>query len=152
MRDLVKSIMLYHNTMIFFSSALFIVTHTCGLSGNDENDATTGRGRFCNCTQPTKDNVGASSSTTTTTMAVKDANLESGHILAMSSYAPIALFAENLRLQSALVTSILRTGAAGPLPSPITGCVRDLGRVWNLNEFDLYGDFGSGIHFVAVSL
>lgn len=141
----------YRNTMVLFSSVLFFVTQTCGLSENDENGDNTVRGHFCNCTQLTNNNNNGDSSSSTT-MAVKDANLEPGQILAMLSYAPIALLAENLRLQSALVTSILRTPGAGPPLPPLTGCVRDLGRVWNLNESDLYGDFGSGIHFVAVSL
>ena len=77
------------------------------------------------------------------------AGLEWNQILSTLPYAPIALFAENLRVQNAFISSILRTTC---VPPPITGCIRDLGRVWNLDEFDLYGDFRSGTHFVAVSL
>ena len=58
--------------------------------------------------------------------------------LKIVSYVPIALFAENLRVQRALLTCICSRSL---LNLPVTGSVKDLTRLWNLNEFDLFGKF-----------
>ena len=60
------------------------------------------------------------------------------HALKIVSYVPIALFAEHLRVQKALLTCICSRSL---LNLPVTGSVKDLTRLWNLNEFDLFGKF-----------
>ena len=66
------------------------------------------------------------------------------HSLILSSifdiavYAPIALFAETLCVQHALVASILSIRSIAP---GITGCVKDLRRLWHLDHAQLLAHF-----------
>ena len=54
------------------------------------------------------------------------------------SYVPVAMYAESLRLNSALV---LASGSSLAIPPPLTGCVRDLNRLWHLSPSDVLSDF-----------
>ena len=62
----------------------------------------------------------------------------SSEILSFLAYAPIALFAENLRLQYAMVSSILTPCSIAPVT---TGCVKDLHRLWEMDPVQLFGNF-----------
>ena len=53
------------------------------------------------------------------------------------SYLPIALYAESIRLNSALVYAL---GSNIALPLPLTGCVKDLDRIWHLSPQDVTSD------------
>lgn len=57
-------------------------------------------------------------------------------ILSILSYAPIALFAESLRLPKALCKIIVLPNNACPC---LTGSVKDLGRLWNIDPISLFG-------------
>ncbi|KAF2654712.1 hypothetical protein K491DRAFT_459161 [Lophiostoma macrostomum CBS 122681] len=67
-------------------------------------------------------------------------------LLTFTSYAPIALYAESLRINSALVYAI---GSSLSIPCPLTGCVKDLGRIWHLSPSDILSDFKSSQSSVA---
>ncbi|KAI6777794.1 uncharacterized protein J7T54_005806 [Emericellopsis cladophorae] len=67
----------------------------------------------------------------------------------LASYLPIALYFESLRLHSALIVAI---GNKASVPPPVTGCIKDLNRIWNFSRVDLQTDFGSRIGAVVVSL
>ncbi|KAH7068493.1 hypothetical protein FB567DRAFT_599169 [Paraphoma chrysanthemicola] len=62
---------------------------------------------------------------------------------------PIALYAEDLRVQNALLQAILRCNY---VPTPITGCVKDIHRLWNLRESELYGDSNKTVPYTVASL
>ena len=64
-------------------------------------------------------------------------------------YLPIALFAENLRAQSSVLSSICSSSS---LTTPLTGCVRDLSRLWYLNLYELFGSFETGRQSVVASV
>ena len=53
-------------------------------------------------------------------------------------YAPVVLFTESLRVQRAMVTSVLSPCSIAPA---ITGCVKDLYRLWSLDDVQLFGNF-----------
>ena len=53
------------------------------------------------------------------------------------SYLPVALYAESIRFNSALVYAL---GSSFALPRPITGCVKDLDRIWHLSPQDITSD------------
>jgi hypothetical protein len=55
-------------------------------------------------------------------------------IMTIISYLPIALYAESLRLHSALASSTISNCT---VPPPITGCVKDLNWVWHLLPADI---------------
>ena len=55
----------------------------------------------------------------------------------LMSYLPIALYAESIRLNSALVYAL---GSNLALPLPLTGCVKDLDRIWHLSPQDITSD------------
>ncbi|KAL9126859.1 MAG: hypothetical protein Q9217_004167 [Psora testacea] len=55
----------------------------------------------------------------------------------LMSYLPIALYAESIRLNSALVYAL---GSNLALPLPLTGCVKDLDRIWHLSPQDVTSD------------
>ncbi|KAI4212785.1 MAG: hypothetical protein LQ351_004487 [Letrouitia transgressa] len=67
---------------------------------------------------------------------MKDPNLSS--FMAITAYAPIALFTESLRVQRAMVASILSPHSIAPA---VTGCVKDLHRLWGLDDVQLFGNF-----------
>lgn len=67
---------------------------------------------------------------------LKDPNLFS--LMAITAYAPIALFTESLRVQRAMVASILYPHSIAPA---VTGCVKDLHRLWGLDDVQLLGNF-----------
>lgn len=56
----------------------------------------------------------------------------------MAAYAPIPLFAESFRVQRALVSTILTRSSISPC---LTGCIKDFQRLWNVDEFELLGQF-----------
>lgn len=58
-----------------------------------------------------------------------------------STPAPIALFSETLRVQSALWTFSLASLYTAPA---LTGCINDFRQLWSVNEFSLFCDFGTG--------
>ncbi|KAL9121960.1 MAG: hypothetical protein Q9187_001485 [Circinaria calcarea] len=58
--------------------------------------------------------------------------------ITVTAYAPIALYAESLRVQRAMVASILSPRSLAPA---ITGCVKDLHRLWHLDDAQLFGNF-----------
>lgn len=53
------------------------------------------------------------------------------------SYFPVALYAESIRLNSALVYAL---GSNLAIPIPLTGSVKDLGRIWHLSPRDVLSD------------
>ncbi|KAL8717115.1 MAG: hypothetical protein Q9225_005613 [Loekoesia sp. 1 TL-2023] len=59
-------------------------------------------------------------------------------LLNIAAYAPIVLFTESLRVQRAMVASILSPRSIAPA---ITGCVKDLHRLWHLDDAQLFGNF-----------
>ncbi|KAL9043045.1 MAG: hypothetical protein Q9214_003612 [Letrouitia sp. 1 TL-2023] len=67
---------------------------------------------------------------------MKDPNLSS--LMAITAYAPIALFTESLRVQRAMVASILSPHSIAPA---ITGCIKYLHRLWDLDDIQLLGNF-----------
>ena len=61
------------------------------------------------------------------------------HILeSMVAYTPIPLFAESLRVQQALVSTILTRCSTSPC---LTGCIKDFQRLWNIDDIELLGQF-----------
>jgi hypothetical protein len=68
---------------------------------------------------------------------------------ALVSYLPISLYAESLRLNSAIVLAI---AGRSILPLPTTGCIRDLGRIWHISPSDVLSDFDLEDRLVAASL
>ncbi len=77
-----------------------------------------------------------------------------GHFAALQafkiiSFLPIALFAENLRAQSSLLSCICSSSS---VTVPLTGCVKDVGRLWFLNFSELFGGFETGRDRVVSSL
>jgi hypothetical protein len=56
----------------------------------------------------------------------------------MATYAPIPLFAESLRVQRALVSTILTRHSISPC---LTGCIKDFPRLWEMDDFELLGHF-----------
>lgn len=57
------------------------------------------------------------------------------------SILPIALFAENLRAQPSLLSCICSKSSAAV---PLTGCIKDLSRLWYLDFEELFGGFQTG--------
>ena len=57
------------------------------------------------------------------------------------SILPIALFAENLRAQPSLLSCICSRSSAAV---PLTGCIKDLSRLWHLDFEELFGGFQTG--------
>lgn len=60
------------------------------------------------------------------------------HAMSILAYAPIALFAESLRVQHAMASSILTRSSIAPA---MTGCVKDLQFLWEMNDTQLLGSF-----------
>ncbi|KAK6357984.1 hypothetical protein TWF730_007338 [Orbilia blumenaviensis] len=56
------------------------------------------------------------------------------------SYAPLALYADSLRVNSALVAIV---GSRLAIPSPITGCIKDLSRIWNLSSLEILSNYST---------
>ncbi len=65
------------------------------------------------------------------------------------SFLPIALFAENLRAQPSLLSCICSKSSAA---IPLTGCVKDLSRLWFLDFEELFGGFQTGRQFHVSSV
>lgn len=61
------------------------------------------------------------------------------NIIKIVSYLPIALYAESLRVRSALIRSVSTSSSVAPA---LTGCVRDLEELWGTTASDLFEDFG----------
>lgn len=55
-------------------------------------------------------------------------------IISIISYLPIAMYAESLRVNSAIVAAVISDIT---IPPPLTGCVKDFSRVWNLRPSDI---------------
>lgn len=64
------------------------------------------------------------------------------------SYLPVALYAESLRLSSAI---ILAASSQRTIIPPITGCIKDIDRLWNLSVQQLLSEFNTQ-QYVAASL
>lgn len=56
-------------------------------------------------------------------------------LTALISFLPIGLYAESMRVNSALVRSISCSSA---LPRPLTGCVKDLDRLWHITKSKVF--------------
>ncbi|KAH8748289.1 hypothetical protein F5883DRAFT_583026 [Diaporthe sp. PMI_573] len=54
----------------------------------------------------------------------------------IAPYAPIPLFAENLRTQEELVSAVMTRHSVS---SCLTGCIRDFRRLWNVDYLELFG-------------
>ena len=65
------------------------------------------------------------------------------------SYLPIALYAESLRVRSALIRSVSTPSSVAP---SLTGCVRDVGELWETTASDLFEDFGKTKTYNVASL
>ncbi len=65
------------------------------------------------------------------------------------SYLPIALYAESLRVRSALIKSVSTPSSVAPA---LTGCVRDLEELWETTASDLFEDFGKTKTYNVASL
>ena len=65
------------------------------------------------------------------------------------SYVPIALYAESLRVRSALIRGVSTRSSVAPA---LTGCVRDLGELWETTAFDLFEGFGKTKTYQVASL
>jgi hypothetical protein len=65
------------------------------------------------------------------------------------SYVPLGMYTESLRLNSALISAI---GSSLAVPVPITGCIKDLGRIWHLSPSDVLSDFRPYGGFSVASL
>ncbi|KAL8804712.1 MAG: hypothetical protein Q9182_002404 [Xanthomendoza sp. 2 TL-2023] len=59
-------------------------------------------------------------------------------MLTIIAYAPVVLFTESLRVQRTMVASILTSCSIAPA---ITGCAKDLHRLWHLDDAQLLGNF-----------
>lgn len=70
--------------------------------------------------------------------------------LVVVSYMPVALFAEDLRVQNTLLLAVLRR--RDYVPTPMTGCVKDVRRLWNMRECELYGELDKGLPYTVASL
>lgn len=71
------------------------------------------------------------------------------HLQALISYLPISLFAESLRVQRTLVSAVMnRHSVAGGL----TGCIKDLHKLWEIDEFELLGQFHDETASAVVSV
>ncbi|GAD99158.1 hypothetical protein PVAR5_7865 [Paecilomyces variotii No. 5] len=90
---------------------------------------------------PTPSATGPSSANSSSSSAVRV-------ILNLLSYAPISLYAENLRMMSALIRSICGRVC---IQSPVTGCIKDLMVLWNMRPQDVfeYPTFGQSIRQVV---
>jgi hypothetical protein len=64
-------------------------------------------------------------------------------------YAPVPLFAESLRVRKALVSAILTHHSVSPC---LTGCIKDLERLWEIDDFELLGQFEDSPTKVVTSL
>ena len=69
--------------------------------------------------------------------------------LRLLSYLPIALFAESFWVQSAVLSSICSKSSVAPA---VTGCIKDLKRLWNLDYYELFGNFETGKSSVVSSI
>lgn len=65
------------------------------------------------------------------------------------SCLPIALFSETLRVQAAVVESLMTKILIAP---GLTGSVKDLQQLWDIDTFDLFADFGIQRPLQVISL
>ena len=77
-----------------------------------------------------------------------DSTLHS-HLMKIISYLPIALYAESLRVRSALIRSVSTRSSVAP---GLTGCVRDLEELWDTTASDLFEGFGKTKTYNVASL
>ena len=70
-------------------------------------------------------------------------------LVSIIAYAPVVLYTESLRVQHAMAVSILRPCSVAPA---ITGCVKDLHRLWYLDDTQLLGNFEDERAACAVSV
>lgn len=61
-------------------------------------------------------------------------------ILSILTYAPVPLFAESLRVQTTLALTILSNSS---FDTSLTGCIRDLHRLWDMDEKTIFGETGN---------
>ena len=81
--------------------------------------------------------------------AISQSHFAAQQAFRIISFLPIALFAENLRAQSSLLSCICSSSSVA---APLTGCIKDLGRLWFLNFGELFGGFETGRDRVVSSL
>lgn len=62
------------------------------------------------------------------------------------SYLPVSLYAESFRVSSAI---LLATSSRRIVLPPITGCIKDIDRLWNLSVPKLFSDFSTEQYVVA---
>lgn len=62
------------------------------------------------------------------------------------SYLPVYLYAESFRVSSAI---LLATSSRRIVLPPITGCIKDIDRLWNLSVPKLFSDFSTEQYVVA---
>jgi len=65
------------------------------------------------------------------------------------SYVPIALYVESLRLHSGLISALASPAA---VPAPVTGCIKDLSRIWHLSPSELLSDINLHSRPIVASL
>ena len=80
---------------------------------------------------------------------LEDGPLTASRFFNIISYLPIALYAENMRVRKALMTSVSTAYSIAPA---LTGCVKDLHSLWDVDEWDLFDDFGASKRYNVVSL
>ena len=71
------------------------------------------------------------------------------NVLKIISYLPVALYAESLRVRSALIRSVATPSSVA---TSLTGCVRDFGELWETTASDLFEDFGKTKTYHVASL
>ena len=69
--------------------------------------------------------------------------------LQIVSFLPIALFAENLRAQNSLLSCVCSSSS---LATPLTGCIKDLNRLWFPNFRELFDGFEPARGRMVVSI
>ncbi|KAH7130483.1 hypothetical protein B0J11DRAFT_602835 [Dendryphion nanum] len=77
------------------------------------------------------------------------ADSSTSQILIIISYMPIALYAEDLRVQNTLLNAIL---GRNYISTPMTGCIKDIHRIWNMRESELYGELNKSLPYTVASL
>lgn len=74
-----------------------------------------------------------------------DTSSTAAKLLTIVSYLPIALYAENLRVERSIVSALCNPLS---IPCPVTGCIKDLERLWNIRPCGLFD--GSEAHAAPV--
>ncbi|KAL3427456.1 hypothetical protein PVAG01_00965 [Phlyctema vagabunda] len=70
-------------------------------------------------------------------------------MLKIATYAPIPLFAENMRVQMSFIMVLFGSQA---FFSCLTGCIKDLHKLWDMDDLELFGHFEGDNTAEVVSL